>query len=95
MTASAPELAFAPVVVDIEHQPNDVMVLRTRMDFAPSNERFHDYLARWAKETPDAVFMAERGPDGAWRKTSYAVAYARARRIAAGLAQRPLGKTSR
>lgn len=92
MTASAQELAFAPVVVDIEHQPNDVMVLRTRMDFAPSNERFHDYLARWAKETPDAVFMAERGPDGAWRKTSYAAAYAQARRVAAGLAQRPLGQ---
>ena len=92
MTASAQELAFAPVVVDIEHQPNDVMVLRTRMDFAPSSERFHDYLARWAKETPDVVFMAERGADGAWRKTSYAAAYAQARRIAAGLAQRPLGQ---
>lgn len=96
MTASltsAAELEFAPVVVDIEHQPNDAMVLRTRIDFTVPDERFHDYLTHWAKETPDATFMAEReSPDGGWRKISYGEAHARARAIAAGLATRDLGQ---
>ena len=84
-------LEFAPVVVDVERLPDDVMILRTRMDFEEPDERFDQYLAHWAKATPDTVFMAEREGES-WRKVTYAQAYARARSIAAGLAQRDLGQ---
>src|SRR5687767_343726 len=33
-----------------------------------------DRLQHWAAMTPDAVFLADRGEDGAWRTMSYAEA---------------------
>ena len=34
--------------------------------------RLTDRLVHWARETPDQVFIARRGPDAAWRSLSYA-----------------------
>ncbi|WP_202627030.1 feruloyl-CoA synthase [Steroidobacter agaridevorans] len=52
--------------------------------------RFTEYLARWAKERPDAVWLAQRDAHDEWRKLSYSAAFAQIQRIAAGLLQRNL-----
>lgn len=52
--------------------------------------RFTEYLARWARERPDAIWLAQRDAQGEWRKLSYSAAFAQIQRIAAGLLQRDL-----
>ncbi|MEX2318600.1 MAG: AMP-binding protein, partial [Bauldia sp.] len=53
-------------------------------------------LDHWAELAPERVFLADRGPDGAWRTITFAEARARARKLAqwivdAGLsAERPI-----
>src|SRR5690242_4964077 len=44
-----------------------------------------DRLEHWAKATPDALFLADRGDDGAWRKVMYAEAWGQVQRLAAAL----------
>ena len=44
-----------------------------------------DCLARWASERPESVFIADRGPDGAWRRVSYAQAWAQVQSLAQAL----------
>src|SRR5262245_52701783 len=47
-----------------------------------------DWLVRWARERPDATFLAERGPDGGWVRTSYGDALAAVEGIASALLER-------
>ena len=47
--------------------------------------RVGDWLIRWARERPDATFLAERGASGAWQRLSYRDALATVARIASGL----------
>jgi len=55
-----------------------------------------DSLDDWAGRTPDRTLFADRGPDGAWRKVSFAEAAERTRSIAQALldmglsAERPI-----
>lgn len=35
-------------------------------------DRLSDKIHHWAERVPDRTWMAERGPDGEWRRTSYA-----------------------
>lgn len=44
-----------------------------------------DRLDHWARETPDAVFLADRGDDGQWRRITYAAAWEQVRRLASAL----------
>lgn len=44
-----------------------------------------DRLEFWAKEAPDRVFLAQRSPSGEWECTTYAEAWNKARKLAAGL----------
>jgi feruloyl-CoA synthase len=47
-----------------------------------------DWLVRWASERPDAVFLAERGRDGAWARLRYAEALSAVEGIASSLLER-------
>lgn len=57
---------------------------------APCPLRLTDRLVHWARTTPDATFIAERDPQGEWRRVSYAEALSEVRNIGASLLQRPL-----
>lgn len=35
-------------------------------------DRMSDRVVYWAQKTPDTIWMAERGPDGAWQSVTYA-----------------------
>ena len=47
-------------------------------------------LDYWAARAPERVFLAQRAPDGSWRRLTYGEARRRARRVAAALLQRQL-----
>ncbi len=47
-------------------------------------------LLHWAAEAPTRVFLAERGPDGAWRRLTYSEAAGLSARIAQALIDRGL-----
>jgi feruloyl-CoA synthase len=47
-------------------------------------------LDHWAEHAPERVFLAQRGPDGAWLRLTYAQARERARRVAQALLERRL-----
>ena len=71
--------------------------LRSEVALRPYPDRVTDDLLRWARETPDAIFLAQRGAGGAmWETIGYAAMHQRVRRIggallaAGGSQERPL-----
>ncbi|MCZ4346760.1 feruloyl-CoA synthase [Devosia neptuniae] len=44
-----------------------------------------DVLAQWAEQAPEALFLADRGADGEWRRLSYGQAWAKVQALAAAL----------
>jgi feruloyl-CoA synthase len=61
-------------------------ILRSRERPRPAARRVGDWLDHWARVTPDAPFLAERGPDGqSWRTLSYAQVRHQIGAIAQGL----------
>ena len=47
-------------------------------------------LDHWAERAPERLFLAQRGPDGAWLRLAYGEARNRARRIAQAIVERGL-----
>ena len=64
--------------------------LRSQEPLQPYPARLTDRLEEWARHAPDRVQVAKRGPDGEWRKITYAQMLERVRRIGQALAQRGL-----
>ena len=73
-----------------------VIYVRSSETLGPYPRAMTDILARWANERPDMVFLADRGPDGAWRRVTYAQEHASVQALATALleaglnADRPL-----
>jgi feruloyl-CoA synthase len=44
-----------------------------------------DYLEQWARQTPETVFLAERGADGGWSELTYREAWRRVQGVAQAL----------
>lgn len=58
--------------VSLERRPDGVMVLRSNVPLKPYAPHIPSLLAKWADETPDQIWLAQRkGPERAWRKVSY------------------------
>ena len=80
---------FLPAKVDCERSADGVVVLRSPEPLGDYPRCIGEHLERWAKERPDAVFLAQR--DGAgWRKLSYAEVRSLVRAIATNLLGRNL-----
>ena len=60
------------------------MVLSSGLELEPAVRNTGEWLHRWADETPDAVFLAERSGPG-WEKLCYGEALAKVQSVAAGL----------
>ena len=78
----------APAVI-AEHRAGN-WYLRSPHALSSYPRTMAERLDHWASLTPDRVFLAQRGPDGAWRRITYAQARTRARRVAAALLGRGL-----
>ncbi|MBN8491221.1 MAG: feruloyl-CoA synthase [Burkholderiales bacterium] len=64
--------------------------LRSLEPLQPYPARLTDRLEEWARHAPDRTQVAQRGPDGEWRRISYAQMLDRVRRIGQALAVRGL-----
>lgn len=79
---------LAPPRIVREDLPDGSFVLRSTASLQPYERCIGEWLERWARETPDNVFLAEREQgDGArsWRTVTYAQAREAVRRIGQGL----------
>jgi feruloyl-CoA synthase len=84
--ARKPAELFADPSVIVENRADGSRLLRSAIALPPSSLRCSgEWLERWAHETPDTVFLAERGADGEWMRVSYGTALSRVKAIANAL----------
>nr|WP_322866852.1 AMP-binding protein [Aquicoccus sp. G2-2]MEA1114156.1 AMP-binding protein [Aquicoccus sp. G2-2] len=80
---------FEPHDVSLDKRKDGSLLLTANKPLGPSARNSGEWLHRWAKETPERVFLAER--DGAgWREETYASVLQQVRAIAASLLGRGL-----
>ncbi|HPU50633.1 MAG TPA: AMP-binding protein, partial [Burkholderiaceae bacterium] len=78
------KIDFLPRDIDVERRADGVIVLRSRIPLDPYERHLPAFLRRWAGETPDETWLAQRrGPDRQWMKVNYA----QARRIVDSVTQ--------
>jgi feruloyl-CoA synthase len=86
---------FLPARVAVERREDGVVVLRSPEPLAPYARCLGEYLARWARERPNQLYLAQRDGEK-WRSLTFAQAYQQTRAIASALlpfklsAERPL-----
>lgn len=81
----------APAEVEVEKRADGGMILRSPTPLADYAVSVGEYLHRWASETPDAIYLADRiEPTEPWLTLTYGDALARVRSIAQALLQRDL-----
>ena len=73
-----------PHKVTRETRADGTILLSSGYPMPPVAARTTDWLDRWARETPEALFLAERAGDG-WRETPYGEAHETVDAIAGGL----------
>jgi len=56
----------------LEHRPGGVMLVRPDEALRAYPKVLTDRIAHWAKLTPEKTCIAKRGPDGEWRRLTYA-----------------------
>lgn len=78
-------------VFDVRRRDDGTVDVRQRGELTDVATRISDRLAYWAAKTPDATFLADRGPDGAWRRLTYGAAFEACRRLGAALLAHGLG----
>ena len=76
--------------IDVERRPDGNLLLRSREALGAYPAHMGERLAHWASVTPAATFAARRGPDGAWRRVSYAEMLVRAQALGEALLRRGL-----
>jgi feruloyl-CoA synthase len=70
--------------IAVERRDDGVITLKSRIALMPYETHIPASLAKWAKEAPDRIWLAQRaGTDRQWRKVSYG----EAKRIVDGLTQ--------
>jgi feruloyl-CoA synthase len=80
-------VSFLPAQVDCERRADGTIVLRSPEPLGAYARCLGEHLERWAKERPEAVFLAQRDGDS-WRKLSYA----KVRRLVRAIATNLLGR---
>ncbi len=86
-TPSAP-LNWAPAAARLTRQSDGALILESaqRLGFYPRS--LIDLLEHWASATPAETFLAERTPNGQWRRASYA----QCQQAAAAIGQALIGR---
>lgn len=80
-----PDGLFADPEVIVEARADGTRLLRSALAMPEYARCTGVWLERWADETPDAIFFAERGRDGDWVKLTYGETRRRVYRIATWL----------
>ena len=70
--------------IAVERRPDGVIILKSRIPLQAYNKHIPASLAKWAKDAPERIWLAQRGgPERQWRKVSYG----EAKRTVDGLTQ--------
>ncbi|MGH6717614.1 MAG: AMP-binding protein, partial [Bradyrhizobium sp.] len=78
--------------IAVERRSDGVIILKSRIPLKAYEEHIPGSLAKWAHETPERIWLAQRtGPERQWRKMSYG----EAKRIVDGLTPGLEGARSR
>ncbi|MFA5597170.1 MAG: feruloyl-CoA synthase [Pusillimonas sp.] len=64
-------LRFAEQIVDFEQRNDGTLILRSPHALRAYPNHFCFHLRRWAAETPNNVFLAERDENDQWQKITY------------------------
>ncbi len=75
---------------EVERRADGCILIRSRNPLPECDRTLTEPLARWAKEAPDRVFLAQRGADDRWRTLTFAQVRDMVARIAASLLRRGL-----
>ena len=75
------DVAFWNVDIAWDKRPDGSILVWQTGDLGAYPTRLSDKIKHWAEKTPDQVWMAERGEDGAWIKVTYKEMYDRIRAI--------------
>lgn len=78
------------LAVDMTREPDGTLRVASRRPLGDYPRTLVDMLDHWAAQAPERVFLADRGPDGEWRRVTYAEARTAARAIAQALLDRGL-----
>src|SRR5258705_8469039 len=58
--------------IAVERRPDGVIILKSRIPLKPYEKHIPASLAKWAREQPNRIWLAQRGgTDRQWRKLSY------------------------
>jgi feruloyl-CoA synthase len=72
--------------IDVTRRPDGVIVMKSRIPLQPYATHIPASLAKWAKEAPERIWLAQRGgADRQWRKVSYGEAKSTADALTQGL----------
>jgi feruloyl-CoA synthase len=82
---------FAPPDIEVERRADASLILRSRTPLEPAPRNVGSILERTAQLHPTTTFLAERAPDGGWRRLTYADAWTAAKAIGQALLDRSLG----
>ncbi|MGH8676353.1 MAG: feruloyl-CoA synthase, partial [Burkholderiales bacterium] len=80
-------LRFAPPEVRVEQRADGTTLLRSPRPLGSYPRAIGEWLLRWASESPERAFLAERADDG-WRKITYRETLDAVRRIGEALLAR-------
>jgi feruloyl-CoA synthase len=80
------KIDWLPRDIAVERRPDGVIVLQSRIPLQAYETHIPAYLAKWAREAPDRIWLAQRaGPERQWRKLSYGDAKRRVDALTQGL----------
>jgi feruloyl-CoA synthase len=80
-------MLFLPARIDVEKREDGTLVLRSPVPGGKIERCVGEYLERWAAQTPDAKFLAQRQGES-WRSIDYSTTRQRVRAIASFLLRR-------
>ncbi len=81
-----PAMLAPPRAVKLQFD-GGAFVLRSPEPLKPYARCIGEWLEQWARDTPDALFLAERDASGGWRRLSYA----QVRKLVGSIAQSLIG----
>jgi feruloyl-CoA synthase len=85
----APTL-YGPSDIRTVRRPDGAIIVTAPHGYGSHPRAMTDHLDRWAAETPDAVFLAQRDAKGDWQRITYSGARALVRNAAQALLSRNL-----
>ncbi|WP_293900211.1 AMP-binding protein [Phenylobacterium sp.] len=78
-------MQFAPKEVVAPYRCDGTILLRSPIALTGVAANMVDHLEEWATQTPDRVFLAQRGGGGDWEELTYRVAWRRVQGVAQAL----------